>query len=67
MSEFVDTPMSKEFVKDDRKGAPGVYDGIDCGEFKNYRRTPSPNGEPEKAIVEFPGTNTTPSGEPDQF
>ena len=67
MSEFVDTPMSKEFVRDDRKGGPGVYDGIDCPPFNQYRRTPSPNAEPEKAIMEFPGTHMTPSGEPDQF
>ena len=64
MSEFVDTPMSSEFVKSDKKGGPGVYDGEDCPGFSAYRRTSSPNGVPEKIRD---GSVKAPSGEPDQF
>jgi len=56
--------MSSEFVKSDKKGGPGVYDGEDCPGFSAYRRTSSPNGVPEKIRD---GSVKAPSGEPDQF
>lgn len=64
MSEFVDTPMTSEFVKSVEKGGPGTYDGIDCPEFSSYKRTKSPNGVPEKIID---GSIPSISGESDQF
>jgi hypothetical protein len=66
MADFVDTPMSSEFVKPDapKKGGPGLYDGEDEGPFGGYRRTPSPNSVPEKIRD---GSVPAPSGESDQF
>jgi len=63
MSEFVNTPMSSEFVKSETKGGPGTYDGDDCADFGSYRRTHSPNGVPEKI---FDGSVPKVSGEGDQ-
>lgn len=63
MSEFVDTPMSSQFVKSETNGGPGTYDGDDCGPFGEYRRTKSPNGVPEKI---FSGGAFKISGEGDQ-
>ena len=67
MGDFVDTPMSSEFVRtDEPKGSPGVYDGDDCPPFSEFRRTKSPNGVPEKVKLgnEY---KITPEGEADQF
>lgn len=63
MSEFVNSPMSAEFIKSVEKGGPGVYDGDDCPGFSEYRRTHSPNGVPEKI---FDGSVGKVSGESDQ-
>lgn len=64
--QFVDTPMGSEFVKTPAgyKGGPGTYDGLDTGPFGEFKRTPSPNGVPEKIID---GSIPSVSGEPDQF
>ena len=66
MSSFVDSPIGEEWIKTPPgyKGGPGVYDGDDCPGFAEYRRTPSPNGVPEKIID---GSVPKPSGENDQF
>ncbi len=64
MSDFVDTPMSKEFVKDDCDGGPGEYNGEKTGPFGSYPRTSSPNAKPEKT---YDGSVKKPSGEHDQF
>lgn len=66
MSDFVNTPMSKEFVKPDAstRGGPGKYDGDHDGPFGEYKRTPSPNAVPEKILD---GSVPKPSGEKDQF
>jgi hypothetical protein len=66
MSDFVDTPMSAEFVKTPAgyKGGPGTYDGDDCPGFSEFRRTKSPNAVPEKVMD---GSVPAPSGESDQF
>ena len=67
MSEFVDTPMSAEFVKQGKipAGGPGEYNGCKDGPFGGYPRTSSPNAVDEltydKALKEKP------SGEADQF
>lgn len=64
MSEFVDTPMSSEYVrKEIPEGGAGTYDGDDCGPFGEYRRTKSPNGVREQV---FSGSLPDVSGEPDQ-
>lgn len=66
MGDFVDSPMSSDFVRPDapKKGGVGTYDGDDCAGFAEYRRTPSANGVPEKIID---GSVPKPSGEKDQF
>lgn len=66
MSDFCDSPMSPEFIKTPAgyKGGPGEYDGHDKGPFGEYKRTPSPNGVPEKWLD---GSVPKPSGESDQF
>jgi len=67
MSEFVDSPMSPEFIKTPAgyKGSPkNTYNGDDCPPFSQYRRTPSPNGVPE---VINDGVIGKPSGESDHM
>jgi hypothetical protein len=63
---FVDTPMSAVFNKNGEipSGGAGTYDGDDCPGFRDYRRTKSPNGVPEKIID---GKVGDVSGESDQF
>lgn len=63
MSDFVDTPMNSEFVKNDDSGGPGGYNGCTDGAFGEYRRTVSPQMPKEKT---YDGHMPQVSGESDQ-
>jgi len=67
---FVDSPIGSEWIKTPpgNKGTGGgEYDGTSVGPFGEFKRTPSPNGVPEKITYEPPGGVGGISGEPDQF
>lgn len=65
MGEFVDTPMSSEFVKQGKipEGSPGIYDNASVPPQNGYPRTSSPNAVKEKFFEKSVGPV---SGEPDQ-
>ena len=65
MGDFVDSPMSSEFIRTGTpESGPGEFDGCKEGPFGEFPRTPSPNGVKERVLD---GRIDKPSGEADQF